>query len=151
MAIIGKIRDNSALVVAVIGLGLFAFLFMDMKSCGGAPQQNNESVSYKKQNPSLFSSNRETIDQQTYQTVSDKLIKDDLEYTNCTNNTLASLMFGLNAYKIHHSIDGVYDLNIYRGSNVLSITLTAYGEEGNKIEPNIPLIPSFPYVVCAST
>jgi hypothetical protein len=74
-----------------------------------------------------------------------KLIKDDLEYTNCTNNTLASLMFGLNAYKIHHSIDGVYDLNIYRGSNVLSITLTAYGEEGNKIEPNIPLIPSFPY------
>ena len=77
-----------------------------------------------------------------------KLIKDGvLEYTNCTNNTLASLMFGLNAYKIHHSIDGVYALNIYRGSNVLSITLTAYGKEGNtnEIEPNIPLIPSFPY------
>ena len=76
-----------------------------------------------------------------------KLIKDGLEYTNCTNNTLASLMFGLNAYKIYHSIDGVYALNIYRGSNVLSITLTTYGKEGitNEIEPNIPLIPSFPY------
>ncbi|MDG1840917.1 MAG: peptidylprolyl isomerase [Crocinitomicaceae bacterium] len=67
MAIIGKIRDNSALVVAVIGLGLFAFLFMDMKSCGGAPQQNMELGSYKKQNPSLFSSKREKVDQKAYQ------------------------------------------------------------------------------------
>ena len=67
MAIIGKIRDNSALVVAVIGLGLFAFLFMDMKSCGGAPQQNMELGSYKKQNTSLFSSNREKVDQKAYQ------------------------------------------------------------------------------------
>ena len=67
MAIIGKIRDNSALVVAVIGLGLFAFLFMDMKSCGGAPQQNMELGSYKKQDASLFSSNREKVDQKAYQ------------------------------------------------------------------------------------
>jgi len=67
MAIIGKIRDNSVLVVGVIGLGLFAFLFMDMKSCGGAPQQNMEIGSYNKKSPSLLSSKREKINNQEYQ------------------------------------------------------------------------------------
>src|SRR5690554_5082042 len=40
MALIGKIREKSWLLIAVIGIAMFAFIIGDLSSMGGGPQED---------------------------------------------------------------------------------------------------------------